>query len=107
MLRNSKSMAVGLVFLIWSMAERVEACSCRPNPPVLQALAEADAVFTGRVVSLSRVVSGSRVGIEVEHVYKGSVDARVTVITSPGGGTCGYPFQVNTHYLIYADLNGG
>ncbi|MEW5930677.1 MAG: hypothetical protein AB1941_24720 [Gemmatimonadota bacterium] len=86
-------------------------CSCIPPRPPGEALAQADAVFAGRVVSVTerreedpghpggpylevRIVPGRR--------WKGAAADTVTVRTADNSAACGYAFETGGEYLVYA-----
>ena len=83
---------------------RAHACSCRPNPPPLEALDGSAAVFSGKVVS-SGTFSFEHywsVEIEVDTVWKGPVTSTTFVYTTYGP-TCGYEwFERGKDFLVYA-----
>jgi hypothetical protein len=84
------------------------ACSCLPPGPPLAALAEADAVFRGKVVEMERMSEGNRllrVKIQVTSVWKGAVTTETLVQTTDNSAACGFPFQIGGDYLIYADTS--
>ena len=87
-------------------------CSCVPPGPPREALARADAVFSGRVVSVGEPRGEDpgdpgRPHVEVRIVparrWKGAAADTVTVRTPPNGAVCGYAFEVGREYLVYAD----
>jgi len=102
-------------------AEEAAACSClEPGPPA-EALQQADAVFAGRVVAVERAdqeVAGHhlqrrKVTLDVATVWKGCGDGeplaearRVVLWTGLGGGDCGYDFEPDASYLVYAYAAG-
>lgn len=82
------------------------ACSCLAPGPPAQELAAADAVFSGKVVSLEPFTEGFgkvRVTFELAAVWKGLPEGdRVTLTTAADSATCGYPFEDGVSYLVYA-----
>jgi hypothetical protein len=85
------------------------ACDCAELPPPDAAMSEADAVFAGEVTE-TRIVGDELTGdliarIAVSDVWKGDVTETVEVRTATDTAMCGYPFQPNKSYLVYA--NGG
>ncbi|HVG01019.1 MAG TPA: hypothetical protein VND68_14360 [Chloroflexia bacterium] len=95
-------------------AGRAFACSCAMPPTALDALDQADAVFTGTVLRVtpinqnapggiySSTPSSNEVVFSVLSVWKGVSRRQVTVLTGMGGGDCGYIFTAGDTYLVYA-----
>jgi hypothetical protein len=85
-------------------------CSCAGPRDVPSALASAQAVFTGRVVSVRDTTVQTdhgpwrrrRVMLRVDRAWKGVEAETVTVLTGWGGGDCGFPFERGESYLVYA-----
>ncbi len=104
---------LGLVIIVSMLAIETEpayACSCVPPRPPHEELARATAVFTGKVVGLSKPFSvfGSsadpiKVTFQVYTVWKGPVNQTITITTSRSGASCGYTFEKGGEYLVYAD----
>lgn len=85
------------------------ACSCaQPDPPT-EALAAADAVFSG-VVTASEASGGigcsgaatTTVQFRVLQVWKGQSEETLTITTVSSSAACGYSFQTGVSYLVYA-----
>jgi hypothetical protein len=86
-------------------------CSCIPPVPPREALGQADAVFAGRVVSVTERREGGpafpgrpylEVRIVPERRWKGAAGDTVTVATSDNSASCGYAFEQGRDYLVYA-----
>jgi hypothetical protein len=83
------------------------ACSCAELKEPTEALKESTAVFVGRVVEIeeSQANQFSYGAIfEVQRAWKG-IESDMPVIkvtTGTSGDTCGYGFQENEEYLVYA-----
>jgi hypothetical protein len=102
---------VALLGALW-MAPPCETgvCSCAGPRDVPSTVASAQAVFTGRVVSVrNRTVqtpNGPRprraVTLRVDRAWKGVESRTVVVLTGQGGGDCGFPFRRGDSYLVYA-----
>jgi hypothetical protein len=103
-----------MLLLIISMAvidtDSTSACSCvYPGPPD-EELAQAAAVFAGKVVGISKPIGfGSissadpiKVTFRVYEVWKGSVSLTTTITTSRSSASCGYPFENGEEYIVYA-----
>jgi hypothetical protein len=106
------------------------ACSCvLPDPPPI-AFINADAVFAGQVTWIDDpnwllqypallqwlsqwyspvFSSGSlvKVHMQVANSWKGVSTTSVVVETTSGGASCGYPFSLGGHYVIYAYRSTG
>jgi hypothetical protein len=87
----------------------VFACSCAPPPPPAEALAQATAVFAGTVTNIDvpggAVISTAdpiAVTFQVETVWKGPVEPTLLVTTARDSASCGYHFDLNQSYLVYA-----
>lgn len=80
----------------------VALADCRPNPLPATALAEATAVFVGRVVSAGRNGEWYTFEFEADFAWKGVAGRRVTVLSSEPGCARGYGFEVGKAYLVYA-----
>lgn len=92
-----------LAGLIAWPAPSAHACDFEAPPPPEEALEEADAVFSGEVESIED--AGDRnlaVTFEVDQVWKGTGDATVSVHTEPSEAECGFEFEEDESYLVYA-----
>lgn len=87
-------------------------CSCIPPAPPREELGRADAVFSGRVVSVTERREGGsafqgRPHLEVRIVpgrrWKGAAGDTVTVFTPDNGAACGFGFEQGREYLVYAE----
>ena len=108
-----------LAFIILTLSismsiPRAYACSCVSPLPAVLSYFNYDAVFSGRVVDIvppeSRgniVSSGDPVSVnfEVYKSYKGVDSKNVTVTTALSGVSCGYEFEKDKEYLVYAHKN--
>jgi len=68
-------------------------------------------VFVGKVVAIDtqspqpgpeRGYLQRRIRLEVLERFQGALEGNVTLLTGLGGGDCGYPFQVDGIYVVYA-----
>ena len=99
-----------LPWLAWlaMAASSAHACSCVETPEPRDALREAAAVFSGRVLSVPTDAPGAAhsdpAGIEfqVHSVWKGVSGFHATVHTSGNETSCGYQFVTGETYLVYA-----
>lgn len=103
----------------------VAACSCAYVAP-LDALAHADAVVAGRVISVAELPAWPRLGdqfpflyfaptpgepilvtLAVDTVWKGPPEAQITVISQhPATDMCAIYFPIGDEFLIYAMRDG-
>lgn len=82
-------------------------CSCLPPPPPREALARADAVFAGTVLSVEeRRGEGGMATLAVRIAptrrWKGAAADTVTVHTPDNSAACGVAFTPGEAYLVYA-----
>ncbi|MCG3087725.1 hypothetical protein [Sporosarcina cyprini] len=98
-----------LFFLVWSKPEEVSACSCVMPPPVDQALEEAKAVFSGKVVGITESTKswnrGKTVTFQVNEIWKGEETGKIEIRTGLDDGDCGFPFVEGESYLVFATVN--
>ncbi|MFO7536714.1 MAG: hypothetical protein R6X32_01490 [Chloroflexota bacterium] len=87
----------------------VFACSCAPPPPPAEALEQATAVFAGTVTNIDipggTIISTAdpvAITFQVETVWKGPVEPTLLVTTARDSASCGYHFDLNQSYLVYA-----
>jgi hypothetical protein len=88
---------------------------------VERAVESAVAVFHGRVLRVeeaqgsvpspigpgTRTVTYRSVTFKVLAAFKGKVGSEVSVATGLGGGNCGYAFERDVEYLVYAEPASG
>ena len=87
---------------------KVSACTCSVTyDSPSEGLEASDAVFAGRVVSLSNTdrdgfYSGAPTAAEfyVSTVWKGPVEPTIIVMTSSHETTCGYEFHLGYEYIL-------
>lgn len=99
--------AVGVVSV--GSAPPAGACSCA-TPTDAEALAQADAAFTGSLLDVVADTEGpvfsssdpERFAFEVETVFKGEVTSRQTVVTPRGGESCGFEISGPGPFLVFA-----
>ena len=77
------------------------ACSCMTSPPS-KAFEQSAAVFTGTVASIQQDDYGKIVHFDAERAWKGISDNTVTVTTASMSDSCGYDFEQDKEYLVYA-----
>ena len=93
-------------------------CSCKPKLTVTEAFEKRASIFSGRVMKLEVVApslhkrkdgseyeeyGGVKVTFLVHRTYKGAQLEEVVVQTNSTGASCGFVFNVNEDYLVYAD----
>ena len=115
-MRMRKLFSFMLLFLlvggaILSMPSRTYACSCVQLPEVQEALAEAEAVFAGKVIHISEPqpdVSGMissadpiTVTFAVAQTWKGVRQKQVMVQTARDSASCGFNFVLGEEYMVY------
>jgi hypothetical protein len=92
------------------------ACSCADmGAGVCQTYWETPAVFSGRVVQIDDVKRGTeesyfltkKVKFAVIDAFRGVTGETLDIYTGSGGGDCGYNFELNESYLVYAWDNEG
>ncbi|WP_100405542.1 hypothetical protein [Bacillus solitudinis] len=91
------------------------ACSCVVPPPVEELVGGDTVIFSGTVKKIEEESkynpiqsSADRLAvlIEVDRTWQGLEDSQVIVYTAISSASCGFNFQVNEQYLIYASENG-
>lgn len=115
----------GLLLATLASAPAARACTCMPPGPPLQELEKADAVFSGRVLTIEPqhpeaedapiqgFVARLRVTLEVDKVWKGLEEGEdgngngngngtVQLLTASQSAMCGYSFTEGERYLVYA-----
>ncbi|MBP0725289.1 hypothetical protein J5Y03_08810 [Bacillus sp. RG28] len=79
------------------------ACSCVKPQGVKEELTRSDQVFSGKVLSIKNEKGSKVILFKVNQTWKGSKVTKIKITTGLGGGDCGYPFQKNHDYLVYAN----
>lgn len=85
------------------------ACRCAPPPPPAQALQQSGAVFLGKVTAVEGDPADrlKTVTLSVEKWWKGGDAAQVKVTTSNSPASCGFRFEKDGRYLVYAFVGDG
>jgi len=106
--RGSRVITTLLATLTLFGVEDLPACSCLPPPTPARAFAEADAVFLGKVLTFEAVpaLHQRRAHLAVVKIWKGDKNQADTLFTPWDEAGCGYPFHVDSTYLIYAGHYG-
>ncbi len=86
-------------------ADPARACSCM-EIDVQGAVAQADAVFEGRVLAIEREGGTVRATLAVVQQWKGVESERVVVETAADSAACGVAFAAETSWLVYAEREG-
>ena len=100
-----KGWCIGAFLVVMSIvvAPSTYACSCLPPEPPQQALQDADAVFAGRVLRIESLPDHNvRVVLEVEEQWKGNLGSRVELMTANNSAACGFNFDREKRYVVYA-----
>lgn len=88
--------------------EPAYACSCVRPEPVNESVAQATAVFAGRVIDIEPVDNRRiEVDFDVETVWKGATTSTISIYTAPNSAMCGYSFEEGRSYLVYAHQRQG
>jgi len=108
--------SIGLLLAGWIaglMPGAARACTCLPPPPPAEALADADAVFLGKVARIATAPAEAnrlarvRVTFVVREAWKGVGAVYTDVYTARDGASCGYGFRKEETYLVYAYAGDG
>ncbi|GBG08474.1 hypothetical protein PAT3040_03057 [Paenibacillus agaridevorans] len=102
-----------ILFGMWFVIEpvTVNACSCAELPSIEEQLERKTAIFTGKILSVTKPVQGKiwssadpvKVLFEVKTVWKGELGSQTTVHTALSSKSCGYEgFEVNKEYVVFA-----
>lgn len=92
------------------------ACSCAQPGAPMDELAISDYVFSGKVKAIIDPNKGSmvkssadllEVQFEVMDTWKGVNETEVIVFTERDSASCGFNFNINEDYLVYAQNNNG
>ena len=91
------------------------ACSCMIPESPNDSLQTSDAVFSGKAVKIEEKHSDDLafssmdpvlVTFDVDRVWKGENESSITIQTRQSSASCGYSFEEDRHYLVYAQRNG-
>jgi hypothetical protein len=106
-----KFLLLAPILLLLLSAEYALACSCvAPDPDktleqqVAEAYQEAGAVFSAKVLSVTKLPAEGKTKVKVKLVksWKGKLTKTLTIITGLDSAGCGYEFEKGKTYLIYA-----
>ncbi len=107
MRRWTTGLLAGLLLVVagWVSAPPASACSCTGGTTT-DALARADAVFSGRLVS-REVDDGTALHVfAVDTVHVGEVSARQGVLSAASGASCGLELRGGGPFLVFATRQG-
>jgi hypothetical protein len=101
------SVAAAVLLLLLVSPSRTSACSCIGDVPLCQSFWQADAVFSGEIVSFEKtdrqqLLSPRIAQVRVDRVWRGKMSGTVEVRTGSGHADCGYTFRQGRQYVIYA-----
>ncbi|KGX85927.1 hypothetical protein [Pontibacillus marinus] len=106
------SLFITMMFLVLSSFSNTSyACSCAEPGTPKEELEKSDAIFSGKVINMhdakkndSIKSSGDPIAVllEVDRSWKGVDETQVIVYTARASATCGYEFNLNEEYLVYA-----
>lgn len=113
--------ALVLLVTVWlgaaaMTAAPAQACSCMSGTVMAQQFADADAVFTGRLIDrrVEHPDDPQRSSADpayhlfaVDTVLKGAVDDRQEVVSADDGASCGLEIRGKGPQLVFADLRDG
>ena len=90
-----------IIIVTWSFSF-LYSCNCQELPPPEEAYEMSNAVFSGRATNIIEDWDSGfmEISIEVFDVWKGAIDNQIIMLSSLDD--CGYYFQINEDYLIYA-----
>lgn len=107
-----RSLASSLVLLL--VASSAWACKCS-FPTVEDDFQNSDVVFSGKALRIDSVEDERRierpkgrflptveVELELDEVWKGKEETRVTVLTAMHEPTCGFDFSIGKRYVVFA-----
>ncbi|MCM3781957.1 hypothetical protein M3231_03130 [Neobacillus mesonae] len=89
----------------------VKACSCAEPPSIEDQMKGKTAIFTGKLLSLTKPVEAKIMSsadpvkalFEVKTVWKGELNSQTTVYTAMNSASCGYEgFEVNEEFIVFA-----
>lgn len=104
-------LGLGLLWLLLALisGRAALACSCVPPGPPQAEFERAQAVFAGWVVERQGPQGGFQSSAEpvsylfqVEQTWKGPNQSQIVVASPASSASCGYEFEFNRQYLVYA-----
>lgn len=106
MKNNNRLNIILLVFILLSF--KSYSCTCINKLNVKDAIKSNDYIFVGKVQKIDLVNIESReffkILFEVKSRFKGKIKKYITIHTPPDSNTCGFPFDLKSEYIVYANL---
>ncbi len=102
-----KKIVLYLLLLI-SLIGTALACSCIADDSIENKFNRSDEVFIGKVIDITEnenIITGFNqfeIKMSLSKSYKGSIDKNKIIYTNKDSAACGYNFEENSSYLIYA-----
>lgn len=93
-------------------------CSCIGNEPIKASIKKSHSIFIGTIVDSTLIeieekLEGTnsnishyfvKYSVAIKSLFKGKVYSdTISLYSGIGGGDCGYPFNLGSDYIIYAD----
>lgn len=89
------------------------ACSCVGKNSIKKQIKNTDIIFTGELISVKNIETTDTLlntkfyhfeyTFKVKSIYKGNLNGKeIKVISGTGKGDCGFKFDFNKSYIIYA-----
>lgn len=99
---------VAFAFVILGRAGVARACTCT-DPPIKEALKQAETAFIGAVSDLGLDYSKHErvTGFTVQRVFKGTVPEHIRVVSALDEAACGYAFTRGTVYVVFTRTVAG
>ena len=96
-----------LLGMLVLLASFVSACSCMAPGAPLEELNKSDAVFVGKVIDIKSSSTEKEITFERTRIWKGPESVQLTIATGTDSASCGYGFEKDKEYLVYASLSEG
>jgi hypothetical protein len=101
----NKMKIVTFLHLVFLSLSTLNACICLRTQFDKEAN-KADIIFSGTVTSIHENCNSAIpvcVSVTVNKCWKGNIENEINIYTGFGGGDCGFNFDVNKEYLIFAN----
>lgn len=94
--------ALPFLVVFYFVSLLAEACTC-VFPSFEEQMKIATRVFTGKVIDVTQQEDGiSKINLKTTKTWKGNPKETISVYTSSDTAACGYPFEPDEEYLVYA-----